>query len=137
MGVELLNEDSATTPQTNTEVFEENFPFYLAIGMSPTEYWTGDSTLVRYYRRAYLIRQENENNNAWLQGLYVYDAISTALANALRDKGASAKDYAKKPYDFKNRVKSEAEKAHEVDIEQQKAAAWMESLVRINKSREP
>lgn len=135
MGVELLNESSATTPKTDTEVFEENFPFYLAIGMSPTEYWTGDSTLVRYYRRAYLIKQENENNNAWLHGLYVYDAISTALSNALRGKGVSAKDYAKKPYDFKNRVKSEAEKQHEVDIEQQKAAAWMESLVRTNKKK--
>ena len=134
MGVELLNE-AATTHQTETEVFEENFPFYLAIGMSPAEYWTGDSTLVRYYRKAYLIRQENENNNAWLQGLYVYDAISTALANALRGKGTSAKDYARKPYDFKNRVKSETEKAHEVEIEQQKAAAWMESLVRINKNK--
>jgi hypothetical protein len=135
VGVELLNESSATTPKTDTEVFEENFPFYLAIGMSPTEYWTGDSTLVRYYRRAYLIKQENENNNAWLHGLYIYDAISTALSNALRCKGVSAKDYAKKPYDFKNRVKSEAEKQHEVDIEQQKAAAWMESLVRMNKKK--
>ena len=135
MGVELLSEGSATTPKTDTEVFEENFPFYLAIGMSPAEYWTGDSTLVRYYRRAYLIRQENENNNAWLQGLYVYDAISTALSNALRGKGVPSKDYAKKPYDFKNRVKSEAEKQHEVDIEQQKAAAWMESLVRMGKKK--
>ncbi len=132
MGRELLSD---LTPKTNTEVFEENFPFYLAIGMSPTEYWTGDSTLVRYYRRAYLIKQENENNNAWLHGVYVYDAISTALSNALRGKGVSPKDYAKKPYDFKNRVKSEAEKQHEVDIEQQKAAAWMESLVRMNKKK--
>lgn len=132
MGCELL---STPTPKTDTEVFEENFPFYLAIGMSPAEYWTGDSTLVRYYRRAYLIRQENENNNAWLHGLYVYDAISTALSNALRGKGVAMKNYAKQPYDFKNRVKSEAEKAHEVEVEQQKAAAWMENFVRVNQKK--
>ena len=132
MGCELL---STPTPKTDTEVFEENFPFYLAIGMSPAEYWTGDSTLVRYYRRAYLIRQENENNNAWLHGLYVYDAISTALSNALRGKGVAMKNYAKQPYGFKNKVKSEAEKAYEVEVEQQKAAAWMENFVRINQKK--
>lgn len=134
MGVELLNE-AATTHQTETEVFEENFPFYLAIGMSPAEYWTGDSTLVRYYRKAYLIRQENENNNAWLHGLYIYDAVSTVVSNALRGKGSTPKNYAKQPFDFKNRVKSEAEKKHEVEIEQQKAAAWMESFVRMNQKK--
>ncbi len=133
MGCELLS--TPTQAKTDTEVFEENFPFYLAIGMSPAEYWTGDSTLVRYYRRAYEIKQETENNNAWLYGLYVYDAVSTVLSNAFKVKGASMKHYAKQPYDFKNRVKSEAEKAHEVEVEQRKAAAWMESFVRVNQKK--
>lgn len=133
MGCELLS--TPTQAKTDTEVFEEQFPFYLAIGMSPAEYWTGDSTLVRYYRRAYEIKQETENNNAWLYGLYVYDAVSTVLSNAFKVKGASMKHYAKQPYDFKNRVKSEAEKAHEVEVEQHKAAAWMESFVRVNQKK--
>ena len=65
----------------------------------------------------------------------MYDAISTALSNALRGKGVAMKNYAKQPYDFKNRVKSEAEKAHEVEVEQQKAAAWMENFVRVNQKK--
>ncbi len=136
MGGEFL-ETNPTPIKTHTEIFEENFPFYLAIGMSYAEYWEGDSSLARCYRKAYKIRQEEINNNAWLQGLYIYDAVSTALHNALRGMGKNkppAKDYAKKPYDFKNREKSEAEKAREVEIEQQKAAAWMENFVRINQS---
>ena len=84
------------------------------------------------------IKQEEINNNAWLQGMYVYDAVSTALHNALRGMGKSkppAKDYAKQPYEFNNKVKSEAEKAKEVQIEQEKAAAWMENFVRMNQSQ--
>ena len=136
MGCEFL--DSPTQKKTNTEIFEECFPFYLAIGMSYAEYWEGDSKLTQYYRKAYHIKQEEINNNAWLQGMYIYDAISTALHNTLRGMSKSkppAKDYAKQPYEFKNKVKSEPEKAKEVEIEQEKALAWMENFVRINQSQ--
>ncbi len=137
MGCELL-EKANPTQKTNTEIFEECFPFYLAIGMSYAEYWTGDVTLVRYYRKAYEIRQEEINNNAWLQGLYIYDAISTALHNSMRGLSKSKppiQEYANKPYNFKNKEKSDAEKAKEVEIEQQKAAAWMANFVRMNQSQ--
>ena len=135
MGGELLT--NPTPIKTHTEYFEECFPFYLAIGMSYADYWAGDPSLARYYRKAYKIKQEEINNTAWLQGLYIYDAVSTALHNALRGMGKNkppAQTYAKKPYDFKNREKSEAEKAKEVQTEQQKAAAWMENFVRVNQS---
>ena len=138
MGCELLEEEPPTQTKTYTEIFEESFPTYLAIGMSYAEYWEGDSKLAQYYRKAYSIKQEEINNNAWLQGMYIYDAISTALHNALRGLGRNnppAKDYAKKPYELKNKVKTEAEKAKEVQLEQEKAAAWMENFVRINQSQ--
>ena len=131
MGCELLNEE-ATTQKTYTEILEEAFPFYLAIGMSYAEYWNGDCSLARYYRKAYQIKQEEANNNAWLQGLYVYDAVSTVVYNALKNKNDPKKHYAEKPYDFKpDREKTEAEKAREVEIEQEKAAAWMDNLIRL------
>ena len=137
MGSELLT-DAPTQEKTHTEIFTECFPFYLSIGMSYAEYWDGDPTLAQYYRKAYLIKQEQINHNAWLQGMYIYDAVSTALHNALRGMGKNkppAKDYAKQPYEFKKKVKSEAEKAREIEIEQEKAAAWMENFVRINRAR--
>jgi hypothetical protein len=139
VGSEFLTEETPTTQEkTNTEIFNERFPFYLAIGMSSAEYWSGDPSLVRYFRKAYEIKQEEINNNAWLQGMYFYDAVSTALHNALRGKNTKAREYAKQPYNFGNKEKSEIEKAKEVEIEQEKAAAWMENFVRINqKSREP
>ena len=135
MGCEFLNETPTTQEKSYTEIFEESFPFYLAIGMSSAEYWTGDPSLVRYFRKAYKIKQEEINNNAWLQGLYVYDAVSTAVHNALRGKNSKAREYAKQPYDFTNRQKTEFEKAKEVEIEQEKALAWMENFVRINNKK--
>jgi hypothetical protein len=138
VGGELLTEALPTREKTNTEIFEECFPFYMVCGMSYAEYWECDPSLAQYYRKAYRIKQEEINNNAWLQGLYIYDAISTALHNTLRGFGKQkqpAKDYAKQPYDLNNKVKTEAEKAKEVEIEQEKAAAWMENFVRINSGK--
>ena len=136
MGSEFLN--APTQRKTETEIFEEAFPFYLAIGMSYAEYWEGDPKLAQYFRKAYLIKQEEYNNNAWLQGLYIYDAISTALHNSLRGFGKNKppiKEYAKEPFNFNKKEKTEAEKQREVLVEQEKAAAWMENFVRINKSQ--
>ena len=136
MGCELLN--SPTKIKTNTEIFEECFPFYLAIGMSYAEYWEGDVKLAQYYRKAYRVKQEEVNYNAWLQGMYFYDAISTALHNALRGMGKTkppAKDYAKQPYELYKKKKTEQEKVKEVEIEQEKAAAWMENFVRMNSNK--
>ena len=138
MGPELLIEETPTLKKTNTQIFEECFPFYLAIGMSYAEYWEGDPLLAQYYRKAYRIKQDEINNTAWLQGLYIYDAVSTALHNALRGFGKQkppAKEYAKQPYEFWHKEKTEAEKAKEVEIEQEKAAAWMENFVLINQKK--
>ena len=138
MGPEFLDNGTPTKAKTYTEIFEENFPQYLAIGMSYAEYWEGDPKLTQYHRKAYLIKQDEINNNAWLQGVYIYDAVSTALHNALRGfskQKIPAKDYATKPYDFRHKEKTEAEKAREIEIEQEKAAAWMENFVRINQSQ--
>ena len=135
MGREFLTENVPTHIQTDAEKFEEAFPFYLAIGMSYAEYWEGDPSLARYYRKAYRIKQDEINNNAWLQGLYVYDALSTALYNALSKKHARPRKYAQQPYNFNKEHKSEIEKIAEVEKEQEKAAAWMNNFVRINQSQ--
>ena len=136
MGSEFLIEETPTTQgKTHTEIFNECFPFYLAIGMSSAEYWEGDPSLTRYFRKAYKIKQDENNKNAWLQGVYIYDAVSTAIYNALRGKNTKAAEYAKQPYNLGNKEKSELEKAKEVEAEQAKAAVWMENFVKINQKR--
>ena len=138
MGGEFLEESSPAREKTNTEIFEDCFPFYLAIGMSYAQYWEGDPKLTQYYRKAYRFRQEETNHNAWLQGVYVYDAVSTALHNALRGMGKTkppAKDYAKQPYNIFKKEKTPEEKALEVKKEQEKALCWMENFVKSQSHR--
>ena len=57
------------------EVFAELAPYYMSIGMTPAEYWDGDNDLPRDYRKADEYRRERESFNAWLQGIYVYEAM--------------------------------------------------------------
>ena len=137
MGVTFSDEEDITHKKF-TEIFEECFPFYLAIGMSSAEYWEGDPSLTRYFRKAYKIKQDENNRNAWLQGVYIYDAVSTALHNAFRSKNTKPIDYATQPYNLENKEKTEFEKAKEFEDELQKSAAWLENFTRINqKKREP
>jgi len=42
------------------ETFNEAFPHYLAMGMSYSDYWENDCTMVIAYRKAFQIRQEQE-----------------------------------------------------------------------------
>lgn len=43
--------------------------------MSYDEYWRMDCELVRAYRKAYEYKQEYDNSQLWLQGLYIYRAM--------------------------------------------------------------
>lgn len=42
-------------------------------------YWDGRPELVIPYRRADVLRQKRENNNAWLQGAYIRLAVASTL----------------------------------------------------------
>lgn len=89
--------------KTYAQIFEEAFPYYLAMGMTYEQFWEQDSELVKYYRKANEIRQEQINQEAWLHGMYIYEAIAD-LAPILRSfgkKGSRARQYPDKPYEFK------------------------------------
>lgn len=73
-------------------IFDEAFPYYLAIGMSYELYWDGRPELVIPYRQADLMRQKRSNNDAWLQGLYFRMAVASTL-----DKKAK---YPKHPFEI-------------------------------------
>lgn len=88
--------------KTYADLFEEAFPYYLAIGMTYEQYWEQDSELVKYYRKAQEIKRDEANWAAWLQGLYVYEAIAdiSPILHAFAKKGTRAREYSKKPYEF-------------------------------------
>ena len=110
MDSELVSSSLSTTEEvgqkgspssfTYTEKFYELFPYYLSIGMTLDQYWDGDSTLVKYYRKAEEIRNEKRNQELWLQGMYVYEAICdvSPILHAFAKKGTKPTPYSAKPY---------------------------------------
>ena len=49
--------------------------------MSYDEYWHGPARLVCDYYDAYIMRRDEQNYFLWLNGAYVYAAMTTALSN--------------------------------------------------------
>ena len=111
--------------KSNSEIFDECFPFYLSIGMTSAEYWDGDALLPRYFRKAFKMRQERENERAWLNGLYVYDAMISSLTHLDKNKN-NHKNYASKPYSF-TKEENEQEQKAKVEEAQAQAELWMKS----------
>lgn len=69
------------------------------LGISEGEFWHFNITRLRPYLIAEELRAEQDNFNAWLSGLYVYNAVSVAMANSF-SKGSKAK-YMQKPIPLK------------------------------------
>lgn len=96
-------------------------PTYLAMGMTADEYWNGDPYLAVMYQKRQELINAQKNSDAWWQGFYVYDAISTTVHNILRKRGQKMQTYPQKPYDLSpkskevDRRKAEAERKKAVD----------------------
>lgn len=121
---------------TYTEKFYELFPYYLAIGMTAEQYWEGDSTLVKYYRKAEELRNEKRNQELWLQGMYFYEAICDVapILQAFAKKGTKPTPYSSKPYPLsdKQMKRDEEEKQRALS---EKGKKFMEAFMKANNSK--
>ena len=121
---------------TYTERFNELFPYYLSIGMTPDQYWNGDTEWARAYRKADEMRMERKNQELWLQGMYIYEAICDAspILHDFAKKGTKPHPYVDKPYPITEkqhkRNKEDAEKA-----KFDKGKKLMEAFMKANNSR--
>ena len=70
------------------------------MGMTYTQFWDEAPYLTVVYREAYRIKRKVNNEEAWLQGLYIYDAVGTALYNAFKKRGEKKQSYIEKPVDI-------------------------------------
>lgn len=92
---------TTTAPlKTYTEKFHELFPYYLSIGMTEEQYWDRDSTLVVAYRKAEELKTNRKNQEMWLQGAYVYEALCrvSPLLHAFAKKGTKPVPYIAEPF---------------------------------------
>ena len=106
MGKGSVSEDTFSP----LDYLEELFAYALSIGMTYEQYWYDDPMLINAYIRADEIKQRRRNNEMWLQGLYVYQAVGSLihLANPFSKKH-KADRYMKKPIPITSDELAEAE----------------------------
>ena len=131
------SEPNGSAPSfTYTEKFYELFPYYLAIGMTYDQYWNGDCTLTKYYRKADEIRKERRNEELWLQGMYIYEALCdvSPILHAFAKRGTKPQAYSEKPYaiTMAQYKRAEEEKARRLA---DKGKRFMEAIMKSNNKR--
>ena len=81
-------------------VFEEACPHYLAMGMTYEQFWDGDTKAHRIFREAEKIRLQKRNQELWLQGMYIYEALVDITPYLKAFSKGRPKPYPKEPYDL-------------------------------------
>ena len=107
--------DENVSPVKYREVFDEQFPYYLSIGMTYEQFYYEDCRLVIAYRKAQKMREQRRNQELWLQGMYFYDALCSAspLLHAFAKSGTKPLPYSEQPYPLTQEEVEEREREKE------------------------
>lgn len=97
------------------------------MGMTYDQFWYGDVRVFDTYAKAFKYKKKQENEKLWLQGLYIYDAISTVMSNAF-SKNSRAK-YPDKPYDLYKDMSDEDDRREQEEKDLKFAEAYMNQML--------
>ena len=92
--------------------------------MTADEFWYASPFLTKSYRDAHKLRLRMQNEQAWLQGMYVYSAVRAVVSGALGSRGKDAA-YIKSPVDLG--LETDAEKADKKRREREKLIATLDA----------
>ena len=106
----------------------------MAIGMTYEQYWYGDPLMVRAYYNADKLRKEREDETAWVNGLYVLNALNATVGNMFRKSGQQPFEYPKEPFSISKLKESKPKTEEDSEKEAIWAQAWMSSLVQAGKN---
>lgn len=114
----------------------------MSIGMSYEEFWYKDVSLVEIYRKAHDLKTQRVNHEAWLQGVYIYDALCAAspLFRISFKKGAiKPEPYTKEPYpitEIEIRERREREARKKEERLKAEFARYVEGMIQRRKAKE-
>lgn len=123
-----MGDGEITSPNTTfTDFFEEVFPAYLAIGMTWTQFWIDEPELAIAYRKADAIRKRRINEELWLEGMYMAEALSATVGNMF-SKGQKH-PYPAEPFPITaDEQRERREREEKARMERMKAAFIAKSL---------
>lgn len=147
MGDRLTEEEQPqqTSPHPYGDIFDELFPHYLLMGMTPEQYWDGESSLKPAFRKAYQMRMENEqrmaDRNNWYMGQYLISVLQSVplLVGGLNVKPTTKlPEYPEKPFfeKFDAQRKEEDRKKYEEDQMKLALAMFQSAVLEKNKQLE-
>jgi len=142
LGSELVSDSSprsggesrkGSAPVTYSEQFYNHLPFYLAIGMTYDQFWNDDCTLVKYYREAHELKRREKNQELWMQGMYIYEALCkvSPVLRAFAKKGTKPLPYTAEPYPLSRkeiREREEREEKARYDKQVNKVLSWVKQV---------
>lgn len=135
----LVTEDTELVESTSlTKLFEKACPIYMSFGMSYHDFWYGPAFMTTFYKDAHKLRLRQQDENNWMLGMYVYEAIldCSPILHAFSKKGAKPLPYAEKPYlADKLNEKTTIEKEQEIENERLKFMLQMNNWFRATKKR--
>lgn len=87
----------------------------MSFGMTYEQYWDGDVSAHRMYRKAMKEKTIYQNRMMWLQGLYIYEALlGVAVYNKAFSK-AKPKPYRDEPIDLYAEERARREKREQME----------------------
>lgn len=106
--------------------------------MTFEQYWNEDCCLTKYYRKAYEISRDRKNWEAWLQGMYIYEALCdvSPLLRAFAKNGTKADEYASEPYALTSKQIEDKKKTQEQQSYELGMAKMTAFQMRFNKKFE-
>lgn len=104
--------------------------------MTWDQYWYDDVWMVEAFRHADRLRRQRVNNEAWLQGLYVYDAVGrlAPILHAFAKKGTKPVPYLSEPYSL-GEAKSEQDKERLAENERLKSILYFKNWARATQKK--
>ena len=137
-GLVSEEEQSRVESVSLTKLFEKACPIYMSYGMSYNDFWYGPAFMTTFYRDANKLALRRQDENNWMIGMYVYEAIldCSPVLHAFSKKGTKPLPYADKPY-LMDRLqeKTEAEKEQEKENERLKFMVQMNNWYRATRKQ--
>ena len=143
MGDRLTEEKTQQTETPYGDIFDQLFPQYLVMGMSPEEYWDGESSLKPAYRKAYEMRMETEqrlaDRNNWYMAQYIIQVLQCVplLVGGLNVRSTTKlPEFPNRPYfeKFEEQKKEETRKKQEKDQTMLAMAFFQAGVEKFNKN---
>ena len=126
-----------------SQVFEELCPIYMGYGMSYDDYWYDDAYKATYYRKAHEIQIKHADEEFWMQGMYIYDALCrvSPMLHAFSKSGTKPLPYLEQPFSYLNEAeKTKEQKEKEAENERLKAQIqfkmWSRAVAKKFKKKE-